>query len=58
MKKYTPTDSGQKKIMPKKKKNISTLHVQKENLAPLKSPPAHHFTNDPSLRAYDILPSC
>ena len=37
MNKYIPTDSGQKKIMPKrKKKKISTLHVQKENLAPLK----------------------
>ena len=38
MNKYIRTDSGQKKIMPKRKKKISTLHVQKENLAPLKIP--------------------
>ena len=39
MKKYVPTDSGQRKsYAQEEKKKISTLDVQKENLASLKIP--------------------
>ena len=48
-----------KKYAQEEKKYISILHVQKENLAPLKSPPAHAITLlGPSLRTYYIFPSC
>ena len=51
IKKCIPTDSGQKNICLRKKKNICTSHVQKKKILHLlKSLPLpHHFSNGPSL---------